>query len=154
MGVAQVNTDTIGITKKIDHLHHAAGLERLATAVVFKMKVDRGEKIKQMQEQGVVVVDHNYGTAVECLSERFKIERHYVWLNSSNTLGLELRAVKSGSGEVVGAITLRPDEKALVRGDREFSHSVSDPEGIDTLCAAFLRKIGDNVIVGLPVIAF
>jgi hypothetical protein len=145
-------------TVKLDHLHHAADLKRLADSLVVRMKTERGPLLRELQEQGVCVVDYGNASAVQCLSQQFSIERRFVWLGKSATLGLQLSAMgrhPDGVERVMAALTLRPDGKALVRGfDREFCRSIEDSDGCDATSAAFLKAVADTAIVGLQTIDF
>ena len=139
----EVAIENTHLGRKVNHLHHAFDLKKLATELISKMR----------SERGVCVTDYGNGGVVECFAQKFPLEQRYVWLERSETLGLELRVMGSDVDRPLAILLLRPDGKALISGDREFERTV-EATGFDDTCAEFLWKAADNAAVALPTVKF
>lgn len=140
--------------KKVDHLELAESLKQQAIRLREAMVYGKDPGIGALHRQGIRAQE-NY---VECLFERFQLEQRYVWLDKSNTLGLEVRAVRDrndASGRSLGQLLLHPDNLAMMLpGDREFSRSTATVEDISAVACVFLKPVADSAIVGLSTVAF
>lgn len=122
--------------------------------LLLKVRTERRPRIVEMQKQGVAIVNYGKDEVIECLAQQFPIEQHYVWLEKSKTLGLELRVVQPDTLRDLAALILRPDGTALIRGERDFSRTVDTPEGYESTFADFLHEVAKAAIIGLPAILY
>jgi hypothetical protein len=161
MDVQETASQSEGCTKErrtTTHLDLSSKLDQFATRIVDIMRLKPGASVLALRKRGISVLDYGKGHVIECLSQTFKIEPQFVWLDKSATLGLVLRAVGSDgetSSDCVAQLILRSDGLALVRGiDHDFERSVVQDADIDETAAVFLSAVADASLASLTKVPF
>jgi hypothetical protein len=140
-------------TRTTAHLDLCSNLTQHADRVAEVMLRTPGKCVSALRRNGVMVAEDGKGLVIECVSQKFKIDRQFVWLERSDTLGLALRAVRGDGAapeDVVEQLILRPSGHALLLGvDREFERSIVQSAETDETVAVFLERVAKTALFGL-----